>query len=527
MKNTHFSCVISSLDLIARIYTEYKEYLTSTDHQQASEGRPNKKIDNSMKLAIPKYVNNKEYQKLDELLGAALPEVNQTRYYDLTKTKKKDELTFKDLRNIITWQLWITNFRDIFPSFRSELLKTLQASQPYGKIKQFIFDKTKTYDELSSNDLGIYSNRERPVKPDNETEKKGKVYQNALRLYERESNCKEQDFQLLGNLNEDDRELWWLRRMLERFATTAKKDVLCYQDIMGQSPSKEIRLPKEVLHLLQFLTYISTNETDTRENMVILNTLKDRTDDNFIATVKNINHISFILSKAHASKVKDFCKTWNDKFLQKHKDKYPNLIWFKKQSLVVKRLDYILRKGYYDQAMKFLKKFGFNPPHATHCIKEHNTILKDTIDKFKSGNFKKETFFDKYMWNDNQANQWDIICIGTTDIFLNFLTWHLEREIEIQKDDNLVAIMDTMMDRMNTEQAKNLVQYKAYMVKEWDIYEIGNKLFGADTNNENNVNICMHMQNHADTKEVTKKKEGKAVKLTKERKRQQKIRTAM
>ena len=172
MNNTHFSCVISSLDLIARIYTEYKEYLTSTDHQQPSKGRPNEEIDNSMKLAIPKYVNNKEYQKLDELLGAALPEVNQTRYYDLTKTKKKDELTFKDLRNIITWQLWITNFRDIFPSFRSELLKTLQLSQPYAKIKQFIFDKTKTYDELSSNDLGIYINRERPVEPDNETEKK-------------------------------------------------------------------------------------------------------------------------------------------------------------------------------------------------------------------------------------------------------------------------------------------------------------------------------------------------------------------
>ena len=42
------------------------------------------------------------------------------------------------------------------------------------KIKQFIFDRTKKYDELSSSDLGIYGNRERPVEPDNDNRKEGK-----------------------------------------------------------------------------------------------------------------------------------------------------------------------------------------------------------------------------------------------------------------------------------------------------------------------------------------------------------------
>ena len=143
------------------------------------------------------------------------------------------------------------------------MVSTLHNSQPYRKIKEFIFDKTKKYDELSSNDLGIYVNRDRPVEPEDPKEKEGKVYQNALRLYEKETKCKEKDYKLLENLNEEDREVWWLRRMLERFATKTKKDLLSYQDIMGQTPLKEFKLPKNVQHLLQFLTYICTNETET------------------------------------------------------------------------------------------------------------------------------------------------------------------------------------------------------------------------------------------------------------------------
>ena len=278
----------------------------SMNRSRGLEGLTNKEIDFSKKLEIPKYVNNKQYDKLNGILGAALPEIDDKRYYDLRETDKKDELNIKDLRNIITWQLWITHFRDFFPNFRTELLDTLRNSQPYMKTCQVIFDRTKKYDELSSSDLGIYGNRERPVEPDNDNRKEGKVYQNALRLYERETKCKTTDYELLGDLNEENREVWWLRRMLERFATKTKKDVLSYQDIMGQAPLKEMKLPKNVLHLLQFLTYISTTEDETRKKMVVLNTLKDRTDEKFIATVKNINHIAIILSKAHAKKIKDF-----------------------------------------------------------------------------------------------------------------------------------------------------------------------------------------------------------------------------
>ena len=90
------------MDLIARIYTEYQDYLRSKK-RPPSEGLTNEEIEFNMMLEIPKYVNKKEYGNLDRALGAALPEIDENRYYKWREIKKKDELNFIDLRNIITW----------------------------------------------------------------------------------------------------------------------------------------------------------------------------------------------------------------------------------------------------------------------------------------------------------------------------------------------------------------------------------------------------------------------------------------
>ena len=101
-------------------------------------------------------------------------------------------------------------------------------------------------------------------------------------------------------------------------------------------------------------------------------------------------------------------------------------------------------------------------------------------------------------------------CCGTTDIYFNFITWHIEKEIETQNlGDDLIPIMDSMLNQMNIEKSANLLEYKAYMVKIWDICEIGQKEFGIATNKSNNVKICTHLQKHANTKQVTRKKEKK------------------
>ena len=91
--------------------------------------------------------------------------------------------------------------------------------------------------------------------------------------------------------------------------------------------------------------------------------------------MKNINHVAIILSKAHAKKIKDlFCYSWTEEFLKSHKEEYKDLVWIKNpgKKLNVKRLDYVIKKCYYDQAMKFLNEFGFDHPTI-------HIVLKSTI----------------------------------------------------------------------------------------------------------------------------------------------------
>ena len=58
----------------------------SVNRPRVLEGLTNEDIEFSMILQIPKYVNNKEYANLDSILGAALPEIDDKRYYDLRET---------------------------------------------------------------------------------------------------------------------------------------------------------------------------------------------------------------------------------------------------------------------------------------------------------------------------------------------------------------------------------------------------------------------------------------------------------
>ena len=58
-------------------------------------------ITTAMKLDIPKYVSNSKYENLNKILGAALPEVNGARYYNVTDNEDKKMITLKDSRHLI------------------------------------------------------------------------------------------------------------------------------------------------------------------------------------------------------------------------------------------------------------------------------------------------------------------------------------------------------------------------------------------------------------------------------------------
>ena len=74
VSNTHLSCVMTSLNLIAKHYSEFKKHI-----ETKRQGKTTDQITTKMKLEIPKYVSNSDYDNLNKILGAALPEVNLSR----------------------------------------------------------------------------------------------------------------------------------------------------------------------------------------------------------------------------------------------------------------------------------------------------------------------------------------------------------------------------------------------------------------------------------------------------------------
>ena len=98
--------------------------------------------------------------------------------------------------------------------------------------------------------------------------------------------------------------------MLERLANK-KKEVLDMQDILGRSNDIDGKLSNNIRHVLNFLTYISSTEEETRENIKLLNKL-DPNPDNFIHMIRNINNLVTIVSNFHSNKLLDIIKHWHN-----------------------------------------------------------------------------------------------------------------------------------------------------------------------------------------------------------------------
>ena len=97
-------------------------------------------ITTEIKLEIPQYVSKAKYENLNKILGAALPEVTQSRYYSQTENERKTTITLKDLRHLIMWQLWITHFMDHYPNFHTEMETSYERGK-FDQIGKLVFKK--------------------------------------------------------------------------------------------------------------------------------------------------------------------------------------------------------------------------------------------------------------------------------------------------------------------------------------------------------------------------------------------------
>ena len=85
-------------------------------------------------------VCNNNYENLNKILGTALPEVTESRYYSQTESERKTTITLKDLRHLIMWQLWITHFMDHYPNFHTEMERSYERGK-FDQIGKLVFKK--------------------------------------------------------------------------------------------------------------------------------------------------------------------------------------------------------------------------------------------------------------------------------------------------------------------------------------------------------------------------------------------------
>ena len=208
---------MTSLNIIAKHCTAFERSV------EKGQGMKTEDITTATKLEIPKYVSDGKYEDLNNILGAALPEVTELRYYTLTCNEDKKTITLKDLRHLIMWQLWIKHFINHYPNFHTEM-KDAYGRGRFDRIGNFLFTKNLCIEHMTASDLGKglgYDPKEPTIK--SEEEKKKKTYQNQLDAYNEEKKQMQNDFEKIKNLDAEHRLEWYLQRMLERLANKKKR----------------------------------------------------------------------------------------------------------------------------------------------------------------------------------------------------------------------------------------------------------------------------------------------------------------
>ena len=76
---------MTSLNIIAKHCSEFERSVVK------GQGMKTNEITTATKLKIPKYVSDGKYEDLNKILGAAIPEVTKSRYYDLTDNEDKKQ----------------------------------------------------------------------------------------------------------------------------------------------------------------------------------------------------------------------------------------------------------------------------------------------------------------------------------------------------------------------------------------------------------------------------------------------------
>ena len=254
------SCIVTGLEKILQIYREFNNMC----YGRVAEGKVTSDMDENEKMNIIKLVDSRRYNELNDLIGCALPEINNKCYFDQhchASTLAK-VTTFKELRESICWQIWIEHFWSVYPDFRQTQERRMMKNASFKKLHGVLF-RNKDIGELSEKDVMLFDSFK---DDDGET-----TTMRARIMKEFASN------------NTENKILWWLKKMMEMLAKSKNSPVTAtdiVSKIGGANPSRYC-IWINVRNVLQFMTHISYTQEELLKNLDILQKLDGKNKISF------------------------------------------------------------------------------------------------------------------------------------------------------------------------------------------------------------------------------------------------------
>ena len=464
-------------------------------------------------MTVQTYIMKKDYASLHQVLGHVLPEITEDTYYEKNLVKNefinKDKFTMKDMRNVITWQLWIEHLISYFPSFSTIHAKDMTKKQQWKRLGNALYSNHQQIPFLEGKDLGIYD-------------------------YDKDKKSADEDIKRFKEIaTHEERHKWLYKRMFE-IAASKKMDILASQDIIGKSNKRQIMVTHEVAHILQYMTYVSTTENELTSTMTQLREINEKDAENFITTIKNINYCGIHLGNLHCLKMNSIIRKHMSKDSE-FKDQQVELFKVKKKDVNAKRNDFILKKQYYEKVMEFIQKYGLHPTWNTSCMKSNNPILFNVLTKCcgNDDTYKQDqTDMIKCLQNATKKkkvkvqNKLETNLSTATDVILNFIAWYINynmEQIDINENSNAKTFFEkhnnfwqNMIDQKNV----NVKQRKAYEVDDWDIMKIADKLLSHNENDTIKIDGFLDLEVvNNEIKEVKNEKKMMMMKKKKKKKK--------
>ena len=223
-------------------------------------------ITDENKEDIIEYFDAKNWEMLRFFLGAPLPEVNDETCFKSKATLRNNELGFKELRNILCWQMWTEKLCEVFATFNEDVEEVFHKQHKSKLVKAIFRGDQETINEIKLNDLGIFDY----LNDDN-----GQWKTNAKEEY-------------LAEFKKSENKItWFVCKFMESYART-KQDMMTDVQLVSK---KRIHLapPKHIRHMLHFMSYISMTETELSKSIKILDALHDADEQWFQQTIGKDN----------------------------------------------------------------------------------------------------------------------------------------------------------------------------------------------------------------------------------------------